>query len=405
MRSVQTNRGTPGQIVMDKLRHYPLGVRVAAGKLNSLKRNVRCKKRGHLPVEPASIRDIGELPDEFITTGGADNLDFLIYDSYSEEEDNGDRLIVFATERGLRCLCSADQWFMDGTFGAAPRQFQQLFIIRAMEDNIPVTCVYAFLPSKEQSAYEDVLSAVMLSCNNMGLDPEPSTVSCDYELAIHNAVRSTIGDVNIQACFYHLTQSTWRRIQELGLTTLYKEDDDVKLFCGMLDALAFLPVDRVKDGMRHLKTVIPDGVYDLVEYFDSTYVSGPFRSLRVGGMLRMRRTGEPRFPLDTWNVHQTTVDDGHRTNNICESWNNGFSRLVGHKHPGLWHTIQCIQTDQLSALTELERIRLGDPEVRHVRRETKRLQKRLKTNCDQFLRGQKTIPEFLQAVGLNIRFL
>ena len=119
----------------------------------------------------------------------------------------------------------------------------------------------------------------------------------------------------------------------------------------------------------------------------------------------MRRTGEPRFPLDTWNVHQTTVDDGHRTNNICESWNNGFSRLVGHKHPGLWHTIQCIQMDQLSALTELERIRLGDPEVRHVRRETKRLQKRLKTNCDQFLRGQKTIPEFLQAVGLNIRFL
>ena len=103
--------------------------------------------------------------------------------------------------------------------------------------------MYAFLPSKEQSAYEDVLSAVMFSCNNMGLDPEPSTVSCDYELAIHNAVRSTIGDVNIQACFYHLTQSTWRRIQELGLTTLYKEDDDVKLFCGMLDALAFLPVD------------------------------------------------------------------------------------------------------------------------------------------------------------------
>ena len=148
-------------------------------------------------------------------------------------------------------------------------------------------------------------------------------------------MRSTIGDVNIQACFYHLTQSTWRRIQELGLTTLYKEDDDVKLFCGMLDALAFLQVERVRDGMRHLKTVIPDGVYDLVEYFDSMYVSGPFRSLRVGGMLRMRRTGEPRFPLDTWNIHQTTVDDGHRTNNICESWNNGFSRLVGHKHPSL----------------------------------------------------------------------
>jgi len=29
------------------------------------------------------------------------------------------------------------------------------------------------------------------------------------------------------------------------------------------------------------------------------------------------------------------MNGDHRTNNICESWNNRFSHLVGHSHPTL----------------------------------------------------------------------
>jgi len=54
--------------------------------------------------------------------------------------------------------------------------------------------------------------------------------------------------VNVQGCFHHLTQSTWRKVQELGLTTAYKDDDNVKHFCGMLDALAFLPLNDITEG-------------------------------------------------------------------------------------------------------------------------------------------------------------
>jgi len=40
----------------------------------------------------------------------------------------------------------------------------------------------------------------------------------DYEMAIHNAIKSVISpDISIQGCFYHLTQATWRRIQADGL--------------------------------------------------------------------------------------------------------------------------------------------------------------------------------------------
>ena len=71
------NRGDPGQIVHNKLAQYPVGVRVAAGKIPTIKRAVRRIKRGNTPLEPDSLRSIPELPDEYITTGGADNLPFL----------------------------------------------------------------------------------------------------------------------------------------------------------------------------------------------------------------------------------------------------------------------------------------------------------------------------------------
>jgi len=58
--------------------------------------------------------------------------------------------------------------------------------------------------------------------------------------------------VTVHGCFYHLCQSTWRKVRELGLTTCYKDRADVRLFCGMLDALAFQPVDDVNEGMAFL---------------------------------------------------------------------------------------------------------------------------------------------------------
>ena len=45
----------------------------------------------------------------------------------------------------------------------------------------------------------------------------------------------------------------------------------------MLDALVFLPVDRVSDGMRYLQDVVPDNLRCQAKYFDSTYVPGQYR--------------------------------------------------------------------------------------------------------------------------------
>ena len=50
----------------------------------------------------------------------------------------------------------------------------------------------------------------------------------------------------------------WRKVQEVGLTNAYKDNDQVRAFVGKMDALAFLPEDRVADGMTHLWGYVPN---------------------------------------------------------------------------------------------------------------------------------------------------
>ena len=53
----------------------------------------------------------------------------------------------------------------------------------------------------------------------------------DFEVAAIAAVRNVFGTgIQIRGCFYHLCQCVYRKIQDLGLTTLYKEDENFSNF-------------------------------------------------------------------------------------------------------------------------------------------------------------------------------
>ena len=52
--------------------------------------------------------------------------------------------------------------------------------------------------------------------------------------------------------------STWRKIQSLGLVHECNTNEEVKLFCGMLDGLSFLPLAQVEEGMEFLLQNVPN---------------------------------------------------------------------------------------------------------------------------------------------------
>jgi len=212
--------------------------------------------------------------------------------------------------------------------------------------------------------------------------------------------------INISLAVYCFIQ-----IQELGLASVYRHREDIQHICGMLDGLAFLPVVNIAEGLAYIRTELPTDVPELttlIQYFESTYISGSVRSSQPRDsrrlLLRVRRAPPP-FPPATWNVHQATIDGTERTNNVCEGWNNAFANLVGHRHPSLWVLLGALQQDQAVVATDLIQDAMGQPPTKRVKRNVRLHQERLQQLCSDLRDGRRTVTATLRAVGHCVRLL
>ena len=239
---------------------------------------------------------------------------------------------------------------------------------------------------------------------------QPTFQCPDFEDAVLRAVTAVFGrHTNHQGCVYHLTQASWRQIQQLGLVPLYKNDDDFRVFCGMMDGLAFLPVPDLTNGIHLLRTLCPDDppeAAELLDYFDSTYISGRLRQQNPAQNQAVRLVltrSPPMFPPAIWNVHDATFNGDARTNNMCEGWNNNFVNLVGHAHPSIWRVIEWCQKEEATVRTIIQQDAVGNPPAKRTQQRHVQLQERLQNLCRDLTTGQKTIAEYLCGVGWNIR--
>lgn len=232
--------------------------------------------------------------------------------------------------------------------------------------------VYALMQHRTRESYEELLTAVVQECERLRVTLDPAEVMTDFEAAAIQAVRNVLHeDPKPRCCFFHLCQSTWRKVQSLGLVTTYRNNSEFRLFVGKLDGLAFLPVEDVPDGMRLLKDTYPDEAVKLLEYFDATYITGGYRSLSRADSTLSLRCSSPPFPPDLWNVHDTTISGGgHSTNNNCEAWNRRIGSLVGHKHPNAWKLLETLRHEDVDVQGKIARSGAGAPPAKRVRTAT-----------------------------------
>ena len=373
----------PSQIMTQAMSQIDVAARVDLGMEESIKRTLRNQRLGRIPPQPESLQDL-VIDGEWALTTGPDPQQFLIYDN---GPDTDSRIIVFGASDALQHLSRADTWFMDGNHAVAPT-------------------LYAKLQRKSQETYENLLHAIVDKCSELHQDPDPTTVVIDFEMAMVRAVSSVLGDqVTVQGCFYHLTQSTWRKVQDLGLTQRYKDSEDVKLFCGMMHSLALLPIDDLPAGLEFLRHNTPEGMEPLLNYFDATYCTGTYRRIQRhapdgdGQDAIMLRHIAPLFPPQIWNVHQVTIDGEQRTNNLCEAWNHRIEHLCGVSHPSVWKLIHWLKADSAHVSTILL-----NAARKRVKRVYTQLQSRLHQLCVDRRDGNKTVEEFLRGAGHNIRW-
>ena len=69
-----------------------------------------------------------------------------------------------------------------------------------------------FLETASKNDYSGVLRSVIDKCRELGYPADPTYVLTDFELAVIRACRVVLGThEHHKGCFYHLTQSTWRK--------------------------------------------------------------------------------------------------------------------------------------------------------------------------------------------------
>ena len=62
------------------------------------------------------------------------------------------------------------------------------------------------------------VSLCLISILMLPISWMPDRVVTDFEVAAMNAIRAELPAVRVNGCYFHFTQSLWRKIQELGLS-------------------------------------------------------------------------------------------------------------------------------------------------------------------------------------------
>ncbi len=98
--------------------------------------------------------------------------------------------------------------------------------------------------------------------------------------------------------------------------------------------------------MKEIADEMPLRTIPLIEYVERVYVGS--------------EGSHAWFPPSTWNVHLQTLRRDHRTNNLCEGWNNKLARLVGHSHSTMLNCIAALQKDEMCSRRAIIQFEIGE---------------------------------------------
>jgi hypothetical protein len=149
-------------------------------------------------------------------------------------------------------------------------------------------------------------------------------------------------------------------VQKKSLTIYNKESSFRKSF-NMLQALAFLPEDDVIFGFDYLKSQINENFKDILKYVEKNYIG----KLKIGKDGEVTRAN-PRFPINSWNLHERVLKNLPRTNNSVESWHGSYSDTI-KKGMTVDKVVQAFRKEQNNTEAFIVQIKTGTEIIRKAR--------------------------------------
>ena len=306
-----------------------------------------CHRARPAPVNPTSLCDL-IMDENFQTLGGKR---FLLYDSGPEL----DRILMFGTEENKNILSYSTIWMADGTFKTVPSLCKQLYTIHGLVGGVYpfreghlLPYIYVLLPGKSAFHYNKMWQVIKQLCP----DSNPQYLLVDFEQAVINAFKKIWPMTYIKGCFFHLSQSAYRKVQELGLQSRYLSDPEFSVWIRMLPTLAYLPPQFVLSTFETLKMQFPVEALPLHSYFENTYVG---RRDEFGNNI------QPLFPIQMWNNFHLVAYGIPTTTNAVEAWHRAFRVTVACHHPTFWKFCDSLIIEQASVELRQAQYYTGKP--------------------------------------------
>ena len=90
-------------------------------------------------------------------------------------------MIIFFSEKNIKSLATCDIYLADGTFFAAPKQFQQVYTVHGIiQDHMSFPVITVLLQSKSTQVYKEMFCKIKETALNHGviLNPNVSKAVC-----------------------------------------------------------------------------------------------------------------------------------------------------------------------------------------------------------------------------------
>ena len=237
---------------------------------------------------------------------------------------------MFGTLANLQRLCSSSVVSINGTFKVGPRLFYQLYVIHSHCYNTVLPELVCLLPDKQTKTYHRLFTLIQSKCIDHQIALSPSTIIVDFEVAVHNVVRSVFPNSTLHGCLFHYGQALSRKLPELGLSSNRHSDHDAimnwfRLFIGV----AFVPSAQVTTAFALFKEHYTPNCRRCKEfnlYFFDTWLTGS-------------------YPVSICNQFRAEVP---LTKNNCEGYNSRPAKRALKPHLNMYELILLFRDEQLN---------------------------------------------------------
>lgn len=339
-----------------------------------IRNNVNRTKLKTIPTLPRSILEVHDFLNS-IAIKTLQNEDFLWINNKSSN------IVVFSCSNNIEVMCNSDTIYVDGTFDYCTKFFLQLFTIHAFTRNHYIPVAFCLLPNKLKSTYRQLFEEIKQKCCEMEWTFNPKNIVIDFEKAIHVGVLEVLPNVNIIGCRFHLAQAWWRKIQQLGLTLDYRDEEStIGNWIRHLFGLTFLNPDEVGDCfVFDFATDQPDDprVTKFVDYLIDTYIDEA-----------------SSFPPRIWAANTNSLT---RTTNVCEAFHSKLNSYCCSPHPNIHVFVKTLENMQIDTYTRINSTKIYEERI--INRKIKNKADFIGTKIKQYENKEISRAHFVKCVS------